>query len=342
MSNLEESSPRYRVHPFRHQVGGHHAVGRISNSHLHLIAKPLDSNSQEFSFYEQIDHIKSLEQFVPKYHGVASVQFDEDSGSESSELDGAHSQFLEEECITDVSSEKWQRSGAVTRSNIANPWSLHLYGKKLKQTGHSASCIILEDLTSRFRFPCVLDVKMGQRAYGDDASVVKRERSIKKSASTTSASLGIRFCGMQVYNPSAQCYQCQNKYAGRAITTENAQDTLSHFFSVNNGSTVSPRSMFLADAFLRVLKRLCDALSTLEGCRFYSSSLLLIYEGDPSTDTPELDVRMIDFAHTSVFHANHGDNLEGVLDPDKAGPDENLIFGVRNLLRMLEKMRNPV
>lgn len=57
---------------------------------------------------------------------------------------------------------------------------------------------MLENVASKFERPCVLDLKMGTRQHGDDASAEKRNRQMAKCAASTSASLGVRLCGMQV------------------------------------------------------------------------------------------------------------------------------------------------
>lgn len=65
-----------------------------------------------------------------------------------------------------------------------------------------ADYLMMENITSSYRRPCVLDLKMGTRQHGDDASAEKRTKQIAKCAASTSATLGVRLCGMQVNDHS--------------------------------------------------------------------------------------------------------------------------------------------
>ena len=72
--------------------------------------------------------------------------------------------------------------------------------------------ILLENLTSQFQSPCILDMKLGTRTYRKDHSEEKRKLHIDRDAATTTASLGLRICGMQVMSVTTGDFDQKNKY----------------------------------------------------------------------------------------------------------------------------------
>lgn len=288
-----------------------------------------------------------------------------------------------------------------------NPWSLKCQQQHLQKMKENAKhrnqykFILLENLTWRHMMPCVLDLKMGTQQHGDDASEEKKAVKIRKCQQSTASTIGVCLSGMQVYRSDTGQLMFMSKFHGRRLTLPDFKEALFQFF--HSGQRL--RRELLSP----VLHRLREMQAALEGCesyRFYSSSLLIIYDGashrkhprqhtedglseedeedeeeaepeteeeeeeeevgevagalgfphSPSTSSdgsssggssgvsqarlscsdprsPMVDVRMIDFAHTTCRHYQ-GDSVV------YEGLDSGYLFGLQNLITIISELEN--
>ncbi|KAI8062753.1 hypothetical protein BC940DRAFT_336235 [Gongronella butleri] len=241
-----------------------------------------------------------------------------------------------------------------TRHTPDNPWSFHVYQRdrqKMQQQHHSDSdavkqFIVLEDLTDGLRYPCVLDLKMGVRQYGVDATPTKKQSQSLKSQQSTSHSLGVRVCGMQVYDMVQDQFLFQDKYYGRTLTPDSFQATLASFLDNGYGCQLQ-----LIPTILDRLQALASIMKTMDQYRFYTSSLLIIYDGDaqhaeqkdlpgaPTRVSPhKLDLRIIDFAHCVTRDEVVEQRHAFTYPPSHAGPDLGYLLGLRSLIHAFESI----
>ncbi|CAG5135106.1 unnamed protein product [Candidula unifasciata] len=162
-----------------------------------------------------------------------------------------------------------------------NPWSLKNHKRlldKMRKSEHSHDkirFILLKNVVADFRHPCILDLKIGSRLHGDNASSMKVASQSEKCRRTTSSTLGVRLCGMQVYQVDANAYHSVDKYHGRTLNELSFRRMLYNF--LHNGTR------FRSELIQPIVSRLSELITCLEGLhsfRFYASSLLIIYDGD--------------------------------------------------------------
>jgi hypothetical protein len=86
---------------------------------------------------------------------------------------------------------------------------------------------------------------------------------------------------------------------------------------------------------LRKLRRLAGVIRQLNGYRFYTSSLLVIYDGDNDSKR-KIDIRIIDFDHCVSANEirEHGDKM--TYPPTHDGPDKGYLLGLKTLVHCFE------
>uniref|UniRef100_A0A8R1DKI0 Kinase n=1 Tax=Caenorhabditis japonica TaxID=281687 RepID=A0A8R1DKI0_CAEJA len=286
-SSLDGSSFNVQdvLKPFVHQVGGHTPFTSLPNGHL---LKPC--HERELFFYQQMP--SSLKSIAPLC--CSTIQ----GTSLSSLMD----------CCTNCTEHQLE--------NIVIPESIE-GSSILNKRKLSRNFIILSDLTHRMKSPRILDLKLGTRQHGDQATAAKAACMTAKCQATTSATLGIRLCGMKYDNNSI------SKYEGRAMREQELCSAIRGFFNVHRE---------VLDEARRKLKRIRETLCEADGVRLFGSSLLFVIEGDfESNQQPINDlvrIKVVDFAN-ATFSGFLADNLY-------PGIDDGSLLGLDTLNRFLD------
>ncbi|XP_037547644.1 inositol polyphosphate multikinase [Nematolebias whitei] len=137
----------------------------------------------------------------------------------------------------------------------------------------------LEDVTSRFVRPCIMDVKLGQRSYDPFASQEKREQQIRKYP--LMEEIGFLILGMRVYNVQRDTFDSYNQHYGRSLVKDTVKDGLATFF--NNGAYLRKDAIW---ASVHRVRQILHWFNSQHQLAFYASSLLFVYEGLPSSSSP--------------------------------------------------------
>lgn len=180
--------------------------------------------------------------------------------------------------------------------------------------------VALEDTCNNFSRPCVLDVKMGARQYGLHPSDRKRKKKEWKSRNSTSGEYGMRLAGLRRWDDATQNYVSKTKLQCRHFTLTEVKEEIRDFCRDSKG---------LELVFLRQLKRLREAFQKQTVYRFYTSSLLFVYDASQPLQTAR--IVMVDFA----FAYERRELLQGK-DPDgEFDYDINYIKAIDTLVSLL-------
>lgn len=191
--------------------------------------------------------------------------------------------------------------------------------------------LCLEDLTSHCRKPCIVDIKIGPITY--DPMAIKEKVLEQSSKYRQLREFGFRILGMKVGSKTT------DKSHGKALETP--EQVLKALESYLEPLPSSNHKRIIIERVLLRLRGLMDIFSRSnhEQLKFFSSSLLIVYDMSTCTGTKDDDtlrkeladtvrVYMIDFAH--VFHV-HQDSNNRALESGDQHLDSNYMFGLERL-----------
>ncbi|KAI8806700.1 hypothetical protein BJ742DRAFT_355779 [Cladochytrium replicatum] len=200
--------------------------------------------------------------------------------------------------------------------------------------------ILMEDLCFPFKKPCVADIKLGPKLYEDSATTYKKTYMTAYAAATTADQLGVLVSGYKVWDPSTKSYAKYPKKYGYSLTVNTWPLGLRTLFSDSRNKLVFRHTI---PPLIARLKRLQNAVQHMQGHRMISSSILIIFDGAPVTESyhaksdaevpkpvdaeKTVDLRVIDFNHSYY---------EGTSKAGYTGIDENYLYGLETLIRTLE------
>jgi len=238
--------------------------------------------------------------------------------------------------------------------------------------------VLLEDLTGNLVAPCVADVKVGTRTWRHGTLSTKVSRVLFKcvvrcaacvrcsrrtnlhslpcSRYPYQAVLGFRFTGMAVFRPHHGTNGGYVKFSrdyGWSLTPDSVLDGFRQF--LYDGQRVR---LELVPPLLEKIQKIRRWFQTQRCYQFYSSSLLLVYDGAAASAEDaiaSLDVRMIDFAHAMPANmCSAASSCRGVAAPVPSDPvsdasiedvsrnayDSSYVYGLLNIERALRAIQH--
>ncbi|KAL9644697.1 hypothetical protein ABK040_012351 [Willaertia magna] len=319
----------------------------------------------EVEFYEkQIIKVPFLLPFIPKYYGIYRSLLNDNEHSFDEELLKSflveHRSLNPSPSISSCSSRLSELSEELREDVLTEEKLEEQKQEEVKEEVHKAiDFLVLEDITAEFNNPNIMDIKMGQRTYGEDATpekILEEESKFKYQRE-----FGFRVSGAKVFDNKTNSYITFGRNWGRTMNPDNILDCFELFFFPNTISTLNDNTTVInknltegqeekeeineenrpkdedeekiitrknglkaLEVILKELKKVSVIFSEKQSYfKFYSSSLLFVL--DPSSGKAKL--KMIDFSHVFEMKEEESERI-----------DNGYLHGVNYLINLFTKL----
>ncbi|EGT57882.1 hypothetical protein CAEBREN_15304 [Caenorhabditis brenneri] len=188
--------------------------------------------------------------------------------------------------------------------------------KNIIKNHTESNFLIMKDASSGMAKPRLMDLKLGTRTYSDRLPKEKIEARIAKCNGNTTSQHGLRMCGARFTNKKNGEVVTWTKAQGKLLNREEFVDYMKVFFNV---------SQLQKDLLVSQLEKIKTVLENLSWHRFFGSSLLVLIDDEEEL---KVKIKLIDFASMARSEEN---------EPQYPGVDTGAIFGVTNLIRILNE-----
>eukprot|EP00485_Elphidium_margaritaceum_P010996 CAMPEP_0202698596 /NCGR_PEP_ID=MMETSP1385-20130828/11864_1 /ASSEMBLY_ACC=CAM_ASM_000861 /TAXON_ID=933848 /ORGANISM="Elphidium margaritaceum" /LENGTH=484 /DNA_ID=CAMNT_0049355349 /DNA_START=44 /DNA_END=1498 /DNA_ORIENTATION=- len=214
------------------------------------VYKPLKSELEGIFYRNITQWLPSMQPFIPTYSGMQCLDVQSDLSAVLSHHD----------------------TGAV----VNNAWSQQMFEKN-KHRITKMPYLRLEDLTSRYRKPCILDLKIGTRHFAPVCKTDKMQRKLRKAWKSTCRDFGVRIGGLQSYDAKEDTYHTLCKHNAAVLDKNAFCAQLVQFFK-------HMPDAHMMHAVVAKLTTLMQILKHETRFRWFSCSLLFTYEGATDDD----------------------------------------------------------
>jgi len=199
-----------------------------------------------------------------------------------------------------------------------NEFCPKFYGTRQREAcGFNLDYIIMQNVLSGLSKPSICDFKMGRHSYSPSAKQDKKDREDKKYPYMKD--IGFRFTGCKIYHADSDEFKKIEREWSFSLELSHYPEALKTLFP-----TSQIRKLYVP-VFKKRLQALEECLKNNATYRIYSSSILIVFEGDPELMSPEkFHCYAIDFAH-----------CEEIKD---GGIDDNYLFGIGNLIKWCDDL----